>query len=310
MVDEDVKLQPGVAFRLQPDGQWKPEKIPPEVLKEAVYSGYLTIQGYRCTVFETPDENQWAQKSSGTLASKIAARWLQARDEVALPKPRDQIETVIKKWQSNPPDIGDNQIVSSPGSKNKYYLYVEEAAVEGTGEETGSLWQLIRWEHGADEPIYSESPEEFDSSKAETAMQDDINRINKHMQQRGQKPLSSIIASRWLQAQDDITSQVNKKLERDGDDKEYDKAIVNFVGKARKVLPGIDKALEKAAELLLNARDKIEHEHPKVQDRYVQMFLQELAAKHREFEDTRKQLMRDLTVELDRYEAEANPITE
>jgi hypothetical protein len=122
--------------------------------------------------------------------------------------------------------------------------------------------------------------------------------------------LASRIASRWLEAQEDITSLVQKKLDRDGDDKEYDKAIVNFVTKTRNVLPPIDKALEKACEVLMKTRDKIEHVHPKVQDRYVQMFLQELAQRQRELEDMRKQLMRGLTVELDRYESEANPVTE
>src|SRR5580693_5854090 len=82
MEESEAKLQPGVAFRLQPDGQWKPEKIPPEVLKEAKFSGYLTIQGYRCTVFEMPDKNQYAQKSTGTLASKITSLWLSSSDGV------------------------------------------------------------------------------------------------------------------------------------------------------------------------------------------------------------------------------------
>src|SRR5512135_636017 len=124
MAEPEAILQPGVAFRLQPDGQWKPEKIPPDVLKSAKFSGYLTIQGYRCTVFETPDKNQWAQKSTGTPATATVA---------------------------------------------------------------------------------------------------------------------SRIAARWLQAQQDITTQVKEKLERDGDDKEYDKAIVDFVEKTRAKLPPIDK---------------------------------------------------------------------
>jgi hypothetical protein len=300
MADESVKLNPGVGFYLTETGQWKPKKIPQQVLDSAQYSGYLTIQGYRCTVFETPDKNQWAQKSSGTLASKIATRWLRAEEEVALPQAREQIEDVIKKWTTNPPDIGDSTIVSSPGSTRKYYLYAED--VNGA-----VIWQLFRYEHNSDQKIFEAPADSFDASKAETAMLNDIERTNKHMQQRGQ-PLASIIATRWLRAQDDITSQVSKKFERDGEDKDYDKAIVNFVEKTRKVLPPIDKALEKAAELLLTTRDKIEHDHPKVQDRYVQMFLQELASKHREFEDIRKQLIRDLTVELDRYEAESNDV--
>ena len=73
---EVPKLQPGIGFHLQPDGSWEAEKIPPHVLSEAVFSGYLTIEGYRSTVFETKDKDQWAQKSTGTsaLASRVAAR--------------------------------------------------------------------------------------------------------------------------------------------------------------------------------------------------------------------------------------------
>jgi hypothetical protein len=60
---DDVKLTPGNGFHLGPDGQWKVEKIPDVVLKNAQFSGYLTIQGHRSTVFDTPDGDQWAQKS-------------------------------------------------------------------------------------------------------------------------------------------------------------------------------------------------------------------------------------------------------
>lgn len=101
-----------------------------------------------------------------------------------------------------------------------------------------------------------------------------------------------------------------KNLGRDGDDKDYDKAILNFVEHTRNKLPPIDKALEKAADILLKTREKIEHKHPRVQDNYVQKFLQELSEKHRQLEDMRKQLMRGLTVELDKYESEANPLAE
>lgn len=89
---QEPELSPGVAFHLMADGSWKPEKLPDEVLHSAWFSGYLTVQGYRCSVFETPDKEQWAQKSvntpatasafgkvSGsmsTVASRVAAAWL------------------------------------------------------------------------------------------------------------------------------------------------------------------------------------------------------------------------------------------
>jgi hypothetical protein len=53
----DPVLTPGNGFHLGPDGQWKPEKIPQDVLDTAVFSGYLTINGYRCSVFETPEKD-------------------------------------------------------------------------------------------------------------------------------------------------------------------------------------------------------------------------------------------------------------
>lgn len=62
-------LQPGVAFHLMEDGSWKPEKLPPEVLQGAEFSGFLTIDGYRCSVFEAYDGSEWAQKSVNTQAA-------------------------------------------------------------------------------------------------------------------------------------------------------------------------------------------------------------------------------------------------
>lgn len=81
----DVSLQPGPAFRLQPDGSWAVENVPSGVPAASSFSGYLTINGYRCTVFETPEGDQWAQKSVATadtedemksVASIVASEWL------------------------------------------------------------------------------------------------------------------------------------------------------------------------------------------------------------------------------------------
>lgn len=81
MPELEPRLQPGPGFHLREDGQWEVMKIPADVLESASLSGKLTIQGYRCTVFETPDKDQWAQKSEtvpilGTVASRVAASWL------------------------------------------------------------------------------------------------------------------------------------------------------------------------------------------------------------------------------------------
>jgi len=64
------ELTPGVGFHLEGDGHWDVQEIPDWVLENAKFSGYLTIQGYSCAVFETSEGEQWAQKSSGTPAPK------------------------------------------------------------------------------------------------------------------------------------------------------------------------------------------------------------------------------------------------
>lgn len=54
----------------------------------AEFSGYLTIKGYRSTVFETPNGDQWGQKSEGTpamasiIAQRVAAQYLQAQKDL------------------------------------------------------------------------------------------------------------------------------------------------------------------------------------------------------------------------------------
>lgn len=69
MAEETPSLTPGVGFHLDPQGQWEVKEIPPDVLNGAEFSGYLTIHGYRASVFETPGGEQWAQKSVNTPAT-------------------------------------------------------------------------------------------------------------------------------------------------------------------------------------------------------------------------------------------------
>lgn len=64
------KPAPGVAFHLEGDGHWDVQKIPDDVFKTLEFSGELSIRGFRCSVFETPDGDQWAQKVPGTPAPK------------------------------------------------------------------------------------------------------------------------------------------------------------------------------------------------------------------------------------------------
>ena len=349
MPDEktEAKLQPGVAFRLQPDGSWKPEKVPPEALKSAQFSGYLTIQGYRCTVFDTPDKNQFAQKSTGTsaepeptTASKIAEQFLQnhGAKPIEVQPMRSLITSRVASRiarlyilaqealniEEHPPDkylgpskylirVGKDAFVLVPFTEN---VIDDLKKLKSTDVMTGL--QALDAVHGAmggmDISAWIDGTGEDVKWVEGNAVNETFLRSMGIYNPKTLKPkatsISSRLAARWLQAQGDITSLVQKKLDRDGDDKEYDKAIVDFVTKTRTKLPPIDAALEKACDLLVKTREKVEHKHPKVQDRYVQKFLQELSQKQRELEDMRKQLMRGLTVELDRYEAEANPVVE
>jgi len=79
---EESQLTPGLGFHLGDNGHWVVEEIPEDVIATARFSGYLTIHGYRCTVFETPSQDQWAQKSVGTVASlhNVAVRMAAEED--------------------------------------------------------------------------------------------------------------------------------------------------------------------------------------------------------------------------------------
>jgi len=61
---DSMRLQPGPAFRLQPDGTWAVEAVPAVVTRDARFSGFLVIEGYWCAVFELGGE-EWAQKAAG-----------------------------------------------------------------------------------------------------------------------------------------------------------------------------------------------------------------------------------------------------
>lgn len=63
---DDMRLQPGPAFHLQPDGTWAVEDVTPVVAQDARFSGFLAIEGYWCAVFELNGE-EWAQKVAGNM---------------------------------------------------------------------------------------------------------------------------------------------------------------------------------------------------------------------------------------------------
>jgi hypothetical protein len=75
--DAESRLTPGLGFYLEEDGQWVVKEIPEDVVELSRFSGFLTIHGFKCSVFETPGREQWAQKSIETAAStieRVAAR--------------------------------------------------------------------------------------------------------------------------------------------------------------------------------------------------------------------------------------------
>lgn len=65
---DEPRLTEGVGFFLSPKGDWNVQELPSKVVEEAEFSGYLTIQGYKCMVFDMPGGEMWAQKSTGTPA--------------------------------------------------------------------------------------------------------------------------------------------------------------------------------------------------------------------------------------------------
>lgn len=82
-----ARLSPGNAFHLQPSGSWKVEKIPSSILESALPSAFLTIQGIRSTIFETPEGDQWAQKSLGVASAKTAS----GEEHEYSPRPADKV---------------------------------------------------------------------------------------------------------------------------------------------------------------------------------------------------------------------------
>lgn len=79
---QDPELAPGYGFFLEGDGQWDIKQIPKQIINTAKFDGFLTIKGFKCAVFITPDGESWAQKVSGTPAPKgdEAAQEIQSFD--------------------------------------------------------------------------------------------------------------------------------------------------------------------------------------------------------------------------------------
>src|SRR5690606_6031074 len=69
---DEPGLSSGKGFFLEPGGRWAIKDIPEDVVEEAQFSGYLTIQGYNSVVFEMPNGQMWAQKSNNTPADEDA----------------------------------------------------------------------------------------------------------------------------------------------------------------------------------------------------------------------------------------------
>jgi len=111
-----AKLEPtltsGFGFYLDSDGQWVVKPIPNSVLKSAKFYGNLKINGYDSTVFITPDEQQWAQKSSSTFEDIVEINPKQAMLKVVASRISSTIVDEINE------DDWDNVVNNGV----KYYL--------------------------------------------------------------------------------------------------------------------------------------------------------------------------------------------
>ena len=75
-----LQLQPGNAFKLQANGQWKVQELPEDVIESAVPTGNLEIMNHKTVVFKTPDGDSWAQDiPKPSVASQVASKYLQAK---------------------------------------------------------------------------------------------------------------------------------------------------------------------------------------------------------------------------------------
>jgi hypothetical protein len=112
MAKLEPTLTPGFGFYLDSDGQWVVKKIPALVLKNAKFYGNLKINGYDSTVFITPDEQQWAQKSSSTFEDIVEVNPKQAM----LKKIACRISSTLSD------EIGENDWKSVANTGVSYYL--------------------------------------------------------------------------------------------------------------------------------------------------------------------------------------------
>jgi hypothetical protein len=92
-IAQNPKLSPGVAFHLDEDGTWKAKPVPPEVRREAEYSGTLTIYGYKSVVFETPNGQSWAQRLDLSSESEEKEPEEEPEEQESEPEPDEPEES-------------------------------------------------------------------------------------------------------------------------------------------------------------------------------------------------------------------------
>jgi len=108
MKADGPSLEPGNAFRLNAEGEWDVMKVPSSVISKAEFSGYLTIEGFKTAVFETPEGEQWAfgdrklcTKCGMILSLESFTRFKRGgmgRDS----RCRKCKSLIFKEWRSNP----------------------------------------------------------------------------------------------------------------------------------------------------------------------------------------------------------------
>lgn len=236
-----ARLSPGNAFRLQPSGSWKVEHIPSSVLESALPSSFLTIQGIRSTIFETPEGEQWAQKSLGVASIRKASEYEYSPrpgDKVVV-KPIDGDRFHVKGELDGTPIAGVAETTRGGGLG-----YTPD---EGTEELTDSQYDTLVDIMGEADPSWGdtiddfENEEDMDPNRIANALRNIADRID-----ASKKPSRSAVASDLKK----VLSSIEKEaLPQSSAGKGMLKKILEDASKA--LDSGDDSAFKESLEKLL-----------------------------------------------------------
>ncbi len=307
--DPHVKLTPGVGFHLGPEGYWKAEEIPSEAIQSATPSGLLTIEGQRCTVFDTKD-GEWAQKS--VIASRVAARWLRLSTKTLIfemPSDQDwdsgywQRVGVGSEWDKITADMEaagatyedtDDIILTCRDelAKKSVLDIIEQARNGAYGSDVQAYWKeakMVPEENHADYGI--------DEQQTQQGQQT----------QQASSDLAVRVAARWVEAKKkkklkkDFVSQIGDVMNDERSDTEYQHSIVNFCDNAEQELAGLAGMVTELSEAFVNAgKNCSTHSHEQVSQLFGMRLKQALfeAAKYMQSAGSQalEAIHRDLTI--------------